>query len=55
MVFSSPQGTKVVIRAHGVPKSVYEEASRRNINLFDLTCPKVLLIHKGIVELGKMI
>ena len=39
-------GSKVVIRAHGVPKEVYEEAEKRNIQLFDLTCPKVLLVHK---------
>ena len=44
-------GSNVVIRAHGVPKSVYEEAGRRNINLFDLTCPKVLLIHKEAEDL----
>ena len=36
---------RVIIRAHGVPKEVYEEATRRNIQLSDLTCPKVLKIH----------
>lgn len=36
---------RVIVRAHGVPKEVYEEASRRNIQLSDLTCPKVLKIH----------
>ena len=46
-------GSKVVIRAHGVPKEVYEEAEKRNIHLFDLTCPKVLLIHKEAEDLVK--
>ncbi len=46
-------GSKVVIRAHGIAKEVYEEANRRNIELFDLTCPKVLLIHKEAEDLVK--
>ena len=44
-------GSKVVIRAHGVPKEIYEEATKRKIELFDLTCPKVLLIHQEAEEL----
>ena len=43
--------SNVVIRAHGVAKSIYEEATRRNITLLDLTCPKVLLIHKEAEDL----
>lgn len=39
-------GSRVIIRAHGVPKEIYEVASNRNIELFDLTCPKVLKIHE---------
>lgn len=35
-----------VIRAHGVQKEVYEKARERQIELKDLTCPKVLAIHK---------
>ncbi len=46
-------GSNVVIRAHGVAKSIYEEAERRNITLLDLTCPKVLLIHKEAEDLVK--
>lgn len=41
-------GSKVIIRAHGVAKSIYEEAASRNIELFDLTCPNVLKIHEKI-------
>jgi len=36
---------KVIIRAHGAPKSVYEMANKLNIEIKDLTCPKVLHIH----------
>lgn len=38
-------GAKVIVRAHGVAKEVYELAFAKNIELFDLTCPKVLKIH----------
>lgn len=37
---------KVIIRAHGVKKEIYEKANAKGIELIDLTCPKVLKIHK---------
>lgn len=37
-----------IIRAHGVSKSIYEEAEDNNIKLLDLTCPYVLRIHKMV-------
>ena len=37
---------KVLIRAHGVSKDTYDIAKNKNIELIDLTCPKVLRIHK---------
>lgn len=37
---------KVIIRAHGIEKNIYEEAKNNNIELIDLTCPSVLKIHK---------
>lgn len=40
----------VIIRAHGVANTIYEEAKDRNINLLDLTCPKVLKIHDKVSE-----
>ena len=33
-----------IIRAHGVPKDIYEKAEKMNIKLIDLTCPSVLKI-----------
>lgn len=41
-----PNGADVVIRAHGIPKEIYELVGFRNIKLIDLTCPKVLKIHE---------
>jgi len=35
-----------VIRAHGIPKEIYEMAKEKNITLKDYTCPNVLKIHK---------
>lgn len=41
---------KTIIRAHGISKDVYEYADKNNIDLIDLTCPKVLKIHKIVSE-----
>lgn len=43
----------VIIRAHGEPKSTYETAKTLGINVFDLTCPKVLKIHNIAEEYAK--
>ena len=43
---------RVLIRAHGVKKEVYEYASKNNIELIDCTCPKVLKIHDLAEELS---
>lgn len=41
---------KVIIRAHGEEQQVYETAKNNNIEIIDLTCPKVLFIHKLALE-----
>lgn len=41
---------KTIIRAHGVPLNVYEKAKKMKIELKDLTCPKVLAIHKLAIK-----
>ena len=41
-------GMTVIIRSHGVTKSVYEELERRGASVIDATCPFVKRIH-GIV------
>lgn len=43
--------SRVIIRAHGVTKKVYEKAKEKNIELIDLTCPNVLRIHDKAVNL----
>ncbi len=41
-----PDGEILIIRAHGAPKSVYEEAARRKIKIVDATCPSVRAIQQ---------
>ena len=36
----------VIIRAHGEPKETYIKAEKLKLDILDLTCPKVLKIHK---------
>lgn len=36
---------KTIIRAHGITKNEYKKAKERQIELVDLTCPKVIHIH----------
>lgn len=42
-----------IIRAHGVPKNVYEIAKSKNIKLLDYTCPFVSNIHKTVTQYSK--
>lgn len=44
---------KTIIRAHGVPKEVYEKAKELNISLIDLTCPSVLKIQQMVEDYSK--
>lgn len=41
---------KIVIRAHGVSKKIYENAKSMNLKLVDYTCPMVLKIHDIVKE-----
>ncbi len=43
-----PAGATVVFSAHGVPKSVSEEAERRGFRVFDATCPLVKKVHREV-------
>lgn len=42
-----------IIRAHGVPKEIYEIARKNNIKIEDYTCTNVLKIHKIIEQYTK--
>jgi 4-hydroxy-3-methylbut-2-en-1-yl diphosphate reductase len=41
-----PDGGHVVFSAHGVPKSVPEDAQARGLDYFDATCPLVSKVHR---------
>ena len=41
-----PEGATMIVRAHGVPPSVFEEAKGRNIKVVDATCPSVRAIQQ---------
>lgn len=43
-----PQGTKVLLRAHGEPPATYELARERGICIIDATCPVVLQLQRRI-------
>ncbi len=48
-----PDGTKVLIRAHGEPKSTYEILQRKHCIILDATCPNVARIHEIAAEAEK--
>ena len=45
-----PNNSKVIIRAHGEIVDTYKKAKEKNIELIDLTCGKVKLIHNKILN-----
>ena len=46
----APAGERVIIRAHGVGKSTYEQLNERGVSVIDATCPLVERIHKIVRE-----
>jgi len=48
-----PEGSTVIFSAHGVPKSVREEADRRGLRIFDATCPLVTKVHVEVARMRK--
>jgi 4-hydroxy-3-methylbut-2-enyl diphosphate reductase len=47
----APAGSTVIFSAHGVAKSVREEADKRGLRVFDATCPLVTKVH---IEVSKL-
>ena len=45
-----PDGAIVIFSAHGVSRAVEDEAKRRDLTVFDATCPLVTKVH---IEVGK--
>ncbi len=48
-----PDAATVIFSAHGVPKSVYEEARQRGLRIFDATCPLVTKVHLEVARYSK--
>ena len=48
-----PDGATVIFSAHGVPQSVRIEAEKRDLNVFDATCPLVTKVHLEVARLHK--
>lgn len=45
-----PPGARVVFSAHGVPKSIPIEATRRHLVALDATCPLVSKVHREVAQ-----
>lgn len=45
-----PDNAKVIIRAHGETVDFYRLAKKKNLNIIDLTCGRVKLIHNKILS-----
>jgi len=43
-----PEGATVIFSAHGVSRAVVEESARRNLRVFDATCPLVTKVHMEV-------
>jgi 4-hydroxy-3-methylbut-2-en-1-yl diphosphate reductase len=48
-----PDGATVIFSAHGVPLSVREEAARRQLQVFDATCPLVTKVHMEVMRYSR--
>lgn len=46
-----PDGATLIFSAHGVPRSVSEQAHARPLRIFDATCPLVTKVHRQVVKL----
>ncbi|MEN8108376.1 MAG: 4-hydroxy-3-methylbut-2-enyl diphosphate reductase [Pseudomonadota bacterium] len=45
-----PDGATVIFSAHGVAKAIHEEAARRDLRVFDATCPLVTKVHLEVSQ-----
>ena len=48
-----PDGSIVIFSAHGVSKAVEDEAERRDLTVFDATCPLVTKVHIEVTKFAK--
>lgn len=53
-----PEGAVAILSAHGVPRTVHEEAERRGLRWYDAVCPLVRKVHREVArhhEAGRQI
>jgi 4-hydroxy-3-methylbut-2-en-1-yl diphosphate reductase len=48
-----PDGATVIFSAHGVAQSVQDEARRRQLSVFDATCPLVTKVHMEVTRYAR--
>jgi 4-hydroxy-3-methylbut-2-en-1-yl diphosphate reductase len=48
-----PDGATVIFSAHGVSRAVQQEASRRELSVFDATCPLVTKVHMEVTRYAR--
>ncbi|WP_434353321.1 4-hydroxy-3-methylbut-2-enyl diphosphate reductase [Psychrobacter sp. HD31] len=48
-----PDGSIVIFSAHGVSNAVEEEAKRRDLTVFDATCPLVTRVHMQVLKFAR--
>ncbi|MCU7798626.1 MAG: 4-hydroxy-3-methylbut-2-enyl diphosphate reductase [gamma proteobacterium symbiont of Lucinoma myriamae] len=48
-----PDGSIVIFSAHGVSRAVKEEADKRDVKVFDATCPLVTKVHLEVTRFSK--
>ncbi len=48
-----PDGAIVIFSAHGVSQAVQGEAARRQLRVFDATCPLVVKVHMEVARFGR--
>lgn len=48
-----PDGSIVIFSAHGVSKAVEDEATRRDLTVFDATCPLVTKVHIEVARFAQ--
>ena len=48
-----PDGATVIFSAHGVSRAVEKEAARRDLHVFDATCPLVTKVHMEVARYAR--
>lgn len=48
-----PDGATVIFSAHGVARTVQQEAERRGLTVFDATCPLVTKVHMEVTRFAR--